>query len=434
MLRLANYLQLHGWATSILTIDPLYYRHSIQVDQGLVRRTDPGVTVFQTGAYRGHTALVRWRNRLLRRGAPSPSSTGARDAPSDKQGWKAWRRKAATSLLGFPDDEIGWFGHAVARGLQIVRRERIDVVLSSAPPFTCHLIGHALRSICNVRWVADFRDPWSRAPWGKSGSARAHQWLETRVIKRADAVVLNTPELHREFASWYGSDISQRFHIVTNGYDADILEPYANQSPSASPPLILTHAGTLYGARNPLPLLQGLAKCLNDSSVPKNGIHLNLVGKIASAFDVDNAIERLGLSGYVTRTSPVPHDESLRLLAASHALVVIQPDTKLQVPVKLYEYVGLRRPILALAEDGAVARLVRDGGFGLVVSPTDVNGIAEALTDLYRSRATLPHSGSDDSRAGEFDARYQSAIFAEILSSLVPGTTTDISPVPRRLT
>ena len=66
---------------------------------------------------------------------------------------------------------------------------------------------------------------------------------------------------------------------------------------------------------------------------------------------------------------PCSHHESLRLLAASHVLVVIQPVTTLQIPVKLYEYVGLRRTILALAEEGAVARLVRGGGFGLVVSP-----------------------------------------------------------------
>ena len=81
----------------------------------------------------------------------------------------------------------------------MIRQRKIDAVLSSAPPFTCHLIGHALRSLANVRWVADFRYPWARAPWGKGGSARGHQWLESHVIGRADAVALNTPELHREF-------------------------------------------------------------------------------------------------------------------------------------------------------------------------------------------------------------------------------------------
>ena len=214
---------------------------------------------------------------------------------------------------------------------------------------------------------------------------------------------------------------------MTNGYDADILEPYAKASPSAAPPLILTHAGSLYGARDPMPLLEGLAKCLDEGSVPRNGIRLNLVGKIATVFDVDHAIARLGLSGTVTRTLPVTHNESLRMLAESHVLVVIQPDTSLQVPAKLYEYVGLRRPILALAEDGAVARVVRDGGFGLVASPTNVDSIAEALTDLYRRHGTLVQNSIDNARVAHFDATYQSAIFTEILSNLVAVGATHVS-------
>ena len=116
--------------------------------------------------------------------------------------------------------------------------------------------------------------------------------------------------------------------------------------------------------------------------------------------------------------------------AESHVLVVIQPDTTLQVPAKLYEYIGLRRPILALAEDGAVARVVRDGGFGLVAPPTNVGSIAEALTDLYRRRGTLVQNSIDNARVAHFDARYQSAIFTEILSNLVAVSDPRL-PVPR---
>ena len=104
---------------------------------------------------------------------------------------------------------------------------------------------------------------------------------------------------------------------------------------------------------------------------------------------IDSAIARLGLGGSVTQTPPVTHNESLRLLAASHVLVVVQPHTRVQVPAKLYEYVGLRRPILALAEEGAVARVVRDSDFGIVVSPTNIDGIAAALNELYRSTHAL---------------------------------------------
>ena len=331
------------------------------------------------------------------------------------------------SFFAFPDDEIGWLAPAILRGQRIVRRQRIDVVLSSAPPFTCHLIGHALKSLCAVRWVADFRDPWARSPWGKHGSARAHNWLEARVVKAADGVVLNTPELHREFADWYGPEFAQRFHVVTNGYDADILEPYAKALPAAPPPLVLTHAGNLYGARDPLPLLHGLAKCLRDGGVPRNGLRLNLVGKMP-AFDVDSAIAHLELGDVVTRTPPVPHLQSLEILAASHVLVVIQPGTALQVPAKLYEYLGLRRTILALADQGAVARIVRDGAFGLVVSPDEVHGIAAALADLYRRHRTLVQTAMDNSVVTDFDARRQSENLRRILSTFVPRAAAHLSP------
>lgn len=425
VLRLANYLQTHGWATSVLTIDPAYYRKSIQVDDGLVGRVDPRVKIVRSGVWRGMTRLLRWRDALVRRDAGVPARSaepvdGANGPRRRPHGWRAWRRRMAAGLFAFPDDEIGWLWPAVVRGLRTLRREPVDVVLSSAPPFTCHLIGHALCSLGRVRWVADFRDPWSRAPWGKPGSARAHRWLERQIVERADAVVLNTPELHREFSQWYGPALATRFHVVTNGYDADVLEPYANALPADAPPLVLTHAGNLYGARNPIPLLEALGKCLHEGRVPTSGIRLNLVGKIASDFDVDRTIGRLGLHDTVRRIPPVAHRASLEILAASHVLVVIQPGTALQVPAKLYEYVGLRRPILALTDEGAVARIVRDGDFGLVVSPTDVERIATALTGIYRSRESLVRASNRNVRVARCDAWYQSAVMAEILTALVP--------------
>ena len=130
--------------------------------------------------------------------------------------------------------------------------------------------------------------------------------------------------------------MSRKFHVAANGFDADLLEPYTYRAPVSTSPLVLTHAGNLDGARNPLPLLEGLAACLRNGHVPADGIRLGLVGKIASTFDIAAAIERLGLTGIVTVTPPVSHETSLQLLAASHVLVVIQPDTALQVPAKLY--------------------------------------------------------------------------------------------------
>ena len=298
-------------------------------------------------------------------------------------------RRFGTSLLTFPDDEIGWLAPAVARGLRLVRQHSIDVVLSSAPPFTCHLIAQALKSLSGVRWVADFRDPWSRTTWSKRGTMKAHRWLEQMTINGADAVILNTPELLDEFSKWYGPTIAAKFHVVTNGYDAEMLERYAMQRPPEGLPLVLTHAGTLYGKRNPLPLLEALAICHRDGRFPSGAVRLQLVGKIASQFDVSAAIQRLELDGTVVRIPQVPHHVSLEILADSHVLVVIQPDAALMAPAKLYEYIGLRRPILALADEGAVTRMIRDVHHSLHVAPDDVEAIAHALHRLYQQHSTM---------------------------------------------
>jgi glycosyltransferase involved in cell wall biosynthesis len=441
VLRLANHFQSQGWSTSVLTLAPASYRRSIQLDEGLNERAHPDLTIVRTHAWRGATRLIHWRNQLRGGGNGAPArgqdagrsqsdgdgtESGPRTTARRSRGigaLKSWRKQVTTALFGFPDDEVGWLGPAVAAGVRLIRRQGIDTVLTSAPPFTCHLVGHALRSLCDVRWVADFRDPWSRSPWGRPGSARAHQFLETRVIGRADAVVLNTPELFREFAQWYGAEPAQKFQVVTNGYDAELLEPWASAPPPAAPPLVLTHAGNLYGARNPLPLLEALARCVRDGRIPRDAMRLALVGKIGPAFDVDAAIERLGLGGIVSVTPPVPHETALGLLSASHVLVVIQPDTALQVPAKLYEYIGLRRHILALAEEGAVARVIRDGRFGAVAAPTDVDRIAEALTRLHDERETLVRDAAANPAAERFDARSQSRLMFDIVAGLVPSRT-----------
>jgi glycosyltransferase involved in cell wall biosynthesis len=420
VLRLANHLQMHGWSTWVLTIAPEYYRGSIQRDDALAGRAHDGIAVVRTGAWRGATRLLGWRNALAprRHGGPARSPEAARRAAP--QSWRAWRKQVTTALFGFPDDEVGWLLPAVARGVGLVRRHRIDTVLTSAPPFTCHLIGHALRSLTGARWVADFRDPWSRAPWGRPGSARAHRFLEARVVARADGVVLNTPELHREFSEWYGPAVARKFRVVTNGYDAALVDPWARVVPPEPPPLVLTHAGNLYGARDPLPLLEGLARCLRDGRVPPGGLRLAFVGKVAASFDIEAAIRRLALTGVVSVTPPVAHDTALGLLAASHVLVVIQPDTALQVPAKLYEYIGLRRPILALAEAGAVARVVREGHFGLVVPPADAEAIAGALTTLYERRGRLVADAAANTAVEAYDARVQSQVMADLLGALTP--------------
>jgi glycosyltransferase involved in cell wall biosynthesis len=276
----------------------------------------------------------------------------------------------------------------------VIRRHSPDVIFSSAPPFTCHLIAGWLARRHKVRWVADFRDPWARSPWKRADltdtwKIRLREWLERLVIERADAVILNTPSLCDEFAAYYGPRLATKFHTVTNGYDAEQLAPFLRSQPKTSPRLVLTHAGSLYRQRDPRPLVRALASAIANGRIAADGIALNFVGTVSPQFQLAETIAELDLASAVRMTPPVSHERCMEYLAESDVLIVIQPGTSLQVPVKLYEYLPFRKPILALAPKGAISTIVEPAGLGVVVDPEDVDGIEDALCELYEHRESL---------------------------------------------
>ncbi len=305
-------------------------------------------------------------------------------------------RKLWQDLTTTPDPELAWWLSAAPAGAALVREHDLDVILSSAPPFTSHLVAAEVARRTGVPFVVDFRDPWSRAPWAlewrnQGWTGWVHRRLERFTIRRAARVVLNTKPMQEDFVAHYPPEIAAKFVTIPNGFDTDALDRGVRPVPRTAPQdtLVLCHTGNLYQARDPRPLLRALATVLTDGSMPADAFRLQLVGGAGGEFDTAGEVARLGLAHAVEFVPPVSHGESLGYLRAADILLVVQPDTAVQVPVKLYEYLWARKPILALASPGAVADLIQEGRVGTVVTADDERAIAEALRALYRQRATL---------------------------------------------
>jgi glycosyltransferase involved in cell wall biosynthesis len=299
------------------------------------------------------------------------------------------------------------------------------VILSSAPPFTCHLVAGLLSRCCDVKWVADLRDPWSRA-LGEAGNDALGKAISIvgsgQTIHRADAVILNTQPMRDEFRQHYGPALAEKFYVVTNGYDEELVEPYRNQLKHHQEKLIITHVGSLYRERNPQSILQALSLLIQKGSIPANSVELHFVGGISKQFAVQQMVSSLNLQSVVHLTPTVSHGNSLRCLAQSDVLLVIQPGTHLQVPVKLYEYIAFRKPILALAPAGAVADIVQQGNLGIVADPDDVEAIAQALSQLYEHRHRLAEAFPyDEGYIQQFDGNVLSARLQAILAKVSRG-------------
>jgi glycosyltransferase involved in cell wall biosynthesis len=376
-LRLVRHLHEEGWQVSVLTGALATYLPGTPVEPALEAQVPAGVQVMQVRAVRPFSAFEGMLRRVRPRVEASDSAPGPRDGTGrsgTRTGWKS-RVRAARDLvetaLDIPDKESGWVAPAIARGVRYMASAgRPDVIYSSAPPWSGQAVALALARFSRRPWVADFRDPWARAPWREWRRAfrqRAASLLERRVVGRADAVLFVTEANRAEFAAVYGTAAAGRFQLVPNGCDPAELQSLP-LLPSRDE-FVLLHAGTFYGARSPMPVIEAVARAVNRGALDRRRFRLRLLGNISVSVDVPAECARLGIPEVVEFVPRVTRAESLREMKSASALLLVQIGTTVSVPGKAYEYLAAGRPILSLSEEGETSSLVRASGIGVSVRP-----------------------------------------------------------------
>ena len=278
-----------------------------------------------------------------------------------------------------PDASVGWNLTAIPAAIRIVRNEGIDVVLTTSPPGSVHLVGAAAQRATGVRWVADLRDPLVANQQRRADTlaTRARQATNERlarlVASRADAISCVSEAIADEMRA-LGARGPVR--TIANGCDFD---DFAGLEYRPAPRFRITHTGSFFGQRDPRPFLQAL----HDSE-------LDVVARFVGDFrSVDREwAETLDLGHRLELIPYAPRGESLRLQRDSEALLLLVPDAggrgKGVLSGKVFEYLAAGRPILAVVPpDGAAARIVRETGAGVVVAPDDVAGMRDALRQLH---------------------------------------------------
>jgi len=391
-LRLVKRLEMEGWSTTVLTVAQAHYPADMPLDDALLAQVPASVEILRAGIFRGLSAATR----VIR---PDTKATTSHQLPESAAAGGARRPPATPSLLrriyvavdeltSIPDKESGWLVPAIAAGLRSIIRNRPGVLYSSSPPWTGQLVALALARMTGVPWVADFRDPWARAPWRESQPARirrASVGLERRVVERADAILFATRTNRDEYAAHYGSRLAHKFHVVCNGCDPQEFRA-VQQLPVPTGQFVLLHAGSLYGARTPVPLFRAIAAALRSGGISRDGFRLRLIGAQNAAADFPSVAAALGVKDVVEFVPRMRRQEILDEMARASCLLVLQPGTTVSIPGKLYEYLAVGRPILALSEEGETSDLVRQSGLGIAVAPDDEAAIERALCDLVSNR------------------------------------------------
>src|SRR5439155_17035443 len=291
-------------------------------------------------------------------------------------------RRASTIGRRLPvtDENLTWNATAIPKAISIARSEGIDVVLTTSPPGSVHLIGAAVKKATGAKWVADLRDSLalhahrSSEGIGARAKQKARAGIAHLVARQADAIVAAAESIAAETR---GLNPRGRVVTIANGCDFD---DFAGLEYVRGERFRLTHAGSFFGKRDPKPFLHALA----DSGL--EDVTVRFVGDFRPA---DRGfMESLGLADRVELIDHVPRRESLRLQRDSDALLLLIPDAggrgRGVLSGKVFEYLAAERPVLAVVpEDGAAAQLIRDTGAGVVAGPEDVPAIRDALVALH---------------------------------------------------
>jgi glycosyltransferase involved in cell wall biosynthesis len=290
------------------------------------------------------------------------------------------------ALLGrrllVPDENVPWSTFALPVAIRLVRREGIDVVLTTSPPPSLHLLGAAVKRTTGAKWVADLRDPLTSHPHRRGYESQLARLKESTVggvgrlvASQADAIVAASDAIAEEAR---GLEPKGKVVTIANGCDFD---DFAGLEHHSSDRLRVTHAGHFHGKRDPKPFLRALADSgLDDVVVRFAGDFRAADREYAEALDLGDRVELLG---------NVSRRRSLELQRDSDVLLLLIPQSggreRGVVTGKIFEYLAAERPILAaVPPDGAAAQLVRDTGAGVVVPSGDVDALRGALLDLHR--------------------------------------------------
>ena len=341
------------------------------------------------------------------------------------------------SLLAVPDTWIGWMPWAVAAGRDLFRSDPFDLIYSTSPHATAHLIARKLAASSRRPWVADFRDPWYEdqpAPREPEGwlYRRANKMLEHRVIRDADRVVASTTQLRDVLQTRYPEKQQDTIRAILNGYDEADFASLPVVAQRSRERLVMLHAGGITpDFRDPRPLFVALRKAADAGAVDLAAIRVKFIGpgKYADAEEVRSSLKRLGLEQTVEFSPRVSYQESLMELASADLLLLLQasPDTASLVPAKLYEYLRTFRPVLALVCPGATADVLETTGGGWAVSPEDGAKLQGAIQDIY----ALWLSGKlNDVRAEhavlqQYDRRILTAGLAKIFNEITQAVQHD---------
>ena len=283
--------------------------------------------------------------------------------------------------LFIPDARVFWVKPSVSYLEKYIVENNIDTIITSGPPHSLHLIGLELKQKLNLKWFADFRDPWTTIGYHKSlrlssFAAKKHKSLEHQVLNSADTIIVTSKTTKTEFEAITTKPIA----VITNGYDTEQVEKQTLDSKFS-----LAHIGSFLSARNPSILWESLTELIQEIPAFKSHLEIKLIGAVSQ--EVLETITQFGLNPYLNNLGYVSHNEAIAHQRKSQVLLLIEidsEDTKSIIPGKLFEYMVSNRPIIAIGpQDSDFADIITRTNTGVFLIYSEKMKLKSVILDFY---------------------------------------------------
>jgi glycosyltransferase involved in cell wall biosynthesis len=372
-LKFVKYLSLKGWEPYVFTPEN---PHFATQDASLLKDVPPQVEVIRFPIWEPYQTFNKLTSVLTGKKLQQVDVVGT--------GKKSLLQKFGMWVRGnffIPDARRFWIKPSVEFLTEFVQRNQIEKIITTGPPHSVHLIGRNLkRKNPALKWVADFRDPWSE--WDLldtlqiSGWARKrHKKMENSVLSEADLVLTVTPYYVRQFQLLGGKNV----HLITNGFDEDDFKSIRHERTKK---FTIRHIGGVDELRDPRSAMLAIKRlCERDENFAQS-IIVEFVGSVNAAFR--NFVEQdRTLSTRIVFIPHLPHSELLKLYGSTDVLLLVLAHAALakgNIPGKLFEYLASGNPIMGVgASDGDAALIIKTAGAGNVYEATDQAGLEDAF-------------------------------------------------------
>ncbi|PIB35664.1 hypothetical protein BFP72_09800 [Reichenbachiella sp. 5M10] len=408
-LKLTKYLGQNGIEPHVLTVheDSASY---MQWDESLVEDVSAVVQVTKTKSFEP----INYYSKLV--GKKNVPTAGFANVDSTKLSQRAVN--FLRSNLFIPDPRRGWNNYAYARAKEIIEREGIELVITTSPPHSTQLIGLRLQKNLNVKWMADFRDPWTNIYYyelfGHSWlSKRIDQSMERRVLQSADQIVTVSEGFKRSFGQLV-SGVEHKIKVITNGFDGEDFEHLQKRTNSD---FTISYTGTMSDQYDLSSFIRAMKKVQQYGEGVS--VKLQMVGNLSVAIQEEILAQNIPLE-YIRM---VPHSEVLQYQKNADLLLLIIPDTSDAngiIPGKIFEYLASGNPIFCIGPpESDAAGIIDRCAVGQTMDRSNEQAMVRFLQEEIDRFKTKGPISSRVEEINSYSRESQAATMAEVIRSLL---------------